>query len=120
MKFDRQKELEMNVETLATPVAQSVEIKTLAQAIVVIVELQSRVEELEKKTAAPAKTDGREMTDDDARRILFGDLADKKHKDAGAALGLSYGQIYSCRLGFTFKSIHKEMKEAGKKNPWMK
>jgi hypothetical protein len=69
----------------------------------------------------PKRNDAtREMTDDDARNILTGDLAKAKHKDAAAKLGLSYGQVYSCRLEFTFKHIHKEMKAKGIKNEWMK
>lgn len=50
----------------------------------------------------------RTMTDDDARRVIFGDLKDSSHKVAAETLGLSYGQIYSARKGFTFKPIHKE------------
>lgn len=50
----------------------------------------------------------RDMTEDDARRISLGDLKDKSHKDAAKELGLSYGQIYSARKGFTFKAIYKE------------
>jgi hypothetical protein len=62
----------------------------------------------------------REMTDEDARRVLTGDLKNAKHKDAAAQLGLSYGQVYSCRFEFTFKHIHKEMKDAKVANPWAK
>lgn len=50
----------------------------------------------------------RTMTDEDARRVIFGDLKDASHKSAAETLGLSYGQIYSARKGFTFKPIHKE------------
>ena len=57
----------------------------------------------------------REMTEDDARRLLLGDLAAKNHKDAAQELGLSYGQVYSARKGFTFKSIYKEWRDAGNK-----
>lgn len=54
----------------------------------------------------------REMTDQDARRILpTGDLAKASHKDAAATLGLSYAQVYSCRGQYTFKHIHKEVTE---------
>lgn len=49
------------------------------------------------------------MTEDDARRIMLGDLKDKSHKDAAEELKLSYGQIYSARKGFTFKPIYQEM-----------
>ena len=54
----------------------------------------------------------REMTEDDARRLLLGDMKDKSHKDAAKELGLSYGQIYSARKGFTFKGIYKEWRDA--------
>lgn len=50
----------------------------------------------------------RTMTDDDARRVIMGDLKDVSHKAAAEALNLSYGQVYSARKGFTFKLIHKE------------
>ena len=56
----------------------------------------------------------RDMTEDDARRALIGDLADKSHKDAATELGLSYGQIYSARKGFTFKSVYKIWRDAAK------
>lgn len=88
--------------------------------------VQSQQQEIEKlKTNAPAnggrnREAQREMTDDDARRIMTGDLKDKKHNEAANMLGLSYGQVYSCRLGYTFKHIHKEMKEAGTKSPFLK
>jgi hypothetical protein len=52
--------------------------------------------------------------------ILDGEMKDKKHKEAAEALGLTYGQIYSCRLEFTFKDIHKELRNNGWKNPWVK
>lgn len=54
----------------------------------------------------------RTMTDDDARKVLMGDLKDTSHNDAAKELGLSYGQVYSARKGFTFKNIHKEMRDA--------
>lgn len=50
----------------------------------------------------------REMTEEDARRLLIGDLATKNHKEAAQELGLSYGQVYSSRKGFTFKGVYKE------------
>ena len=53
----------------------------------------------------------REMTEDDARSILLGELKDKSHKAAAEELGLSYGQIYSSRKGFTFKGIYKEWRD---------
>lgn len=52
------------------------------------------------------------MTDDDARRVIHGDLKDASHKSAAETLGLSYGQVYSARKAFTFKAIHKEVPAA--------
>lgn len=52
------------------------------------------------------------MTEDDARRVMLGDLKGDSHKEAAEKLGLSYGQIYSARKGFTFKGIYKEMTTA--------
>ena len=84
-----------------------------------IADLQKRVAELESQR--PARNDSqKEMTDDDARNILFGECKDLKHNAAASKLGLSYGQVYSCRLEYTFKHIHKEMKEKGIKNQWAK
>lgn len=51
----------------------------------------------------------RTMTDEDARRIMLGDLKEVSHKEAAETLGLSYGQIYSARKGFTFKIVYQEM-----------
>lgn len=85
----------------------------------IIEQQEMRIEELEKKLEAvkgrdrgPSST--REMTDDDARKVLIGDLKDKSHKVAAEELGLSYAQIYSCRGHYTFKHIHKEIENAKK------
>lgn len=106
----------MSTTHTATNVEQ-VRTLTNKELIAMVLDLQARVEKLEtpKNTAS-----GREMTDDDARRILTGDLASTKHKDAAEKLGLTYGQVYSCRLEFTFKNIHKEMKDNKQANPWKK
>ena len=81
--------------------------------------LEALVAELSSKVNKP-KAESREMTADDARRILYGDLKEASHKEASKVLNLSYGQVYSCRLEFTFKAIHKEMSEKGVKNRWTK
>jgi hypothetical protein len=84
-------------------------VKTLAEAIKAIEELQIAVAELAagngNKTRGP-KTD-RAMTEEDAFRVKFGDLNPKvkNHKQAAAELGLSYGQVFSCRGGYTFKHV---------------
>lgn len=84
-----------------------------------VLDLTERLVKLEE-AAKPNNKSQREMTDADARRILDGDLKDMKHNEAVKATGLSYGQIYSCRGEYTFRHIHKVLKEAGWKNPWKK
>lgn len=54
------------------------------------------------------------MSEEDARKVMLGDFKDKSHKEAAELLGLSYGQIYSARKGFTFKPVYKEMTSAAK------
>lgn len=73
-----------------------------------ISELEARISALEEKLEAkrdrgPASE--REMTETDAYRIKFGDLKGMKHKDAAVKLGISYGQVYSARGGYTFKQV---------------
>ena len=103
----------MNTETTVTKL-------NITELTALVLELQARIVVLE--TPKPANNvSQREMTDDDARRIMNGDLKDMKHKEAGEKLNLSYGQIYSCRLGYTFKAIHKELSQiVGYKNIWIK
>lgn len=52
------------------------------------------------------------MSEEDARQAMLGDLKGDSHKEAAEKLGLSYGQIYSARKGFTFKPVYKEMIDA--------
>lgn len=87
--------------------------------------LEALIERVDQLEALLAKKRGtastREMSDDDARRVLAGDLREVSHKKAAESLGLSYGQIYSARLQYTFKHIHKELsKVEGYKNLWVK
>ena len=85
---------------------------TLKDLVTEIELLTERVKKLEEKRG-PKST--REMVEDDAKRILTGDLVDFSHKNAASELGLSYGQIYSCRGGYTFKKLHDEILEQKKK-----
>lgn len=64
----------------------------------------------------------RNMVDEDAMRVLTGDVKDLSHKDAAEKIGLTYAQVYSCRLEFTFKHVHKHLRDdvEGWKNPWAK
>jgi len=93
----------------------------MQQLIELVVSQGKMIEELQAKIQPVRNEAQREMTDDDARRIMTGDLKDMKHKEAAAKLGLSYGQVYSCRGEYTFKHIHKELKGTeGYKNLWVK
>lgn len=92
---------------------------TMAELIESVATLTARVTALEEAGKSSAKSE-REMTDADARSILTGECKDMKHNEAAKKLGLSYGQVYSCRLEYTFRHIHKEMADAGVKNGWKK
>lgn len=79
--------------------------------------LTTRVETLEEKLKnvkvrdrGPSST--RTMTEEDAANILMGELANTSHKECANILGLSYGQIYSARNGFTFKKVYKEAQKS--------
>jgi len=85
---------------------------TMAKLEEMVRSLTARVEELETKRGPKSS---REMTEADAKRILCGDMAKMSHKVAAEKLGLSYGQVYSCRGGYTFRKIHDELRASRKK-----
>lgn len=68
--------------------------------------LKKRLEEFAPRPRGPNST--RKMTEEDAKRVVLGDLKSLTNKDAAAELGLSYGQIYSARGGYTFTHIYEE------------
>ena len=78
---------------------------TTAQLIEKVNEIISKVNSIKVRDRGPKSE--RSMTDEDARRCKFGDLKDKSHKEAAKVLGLSYGQIYSARGGYTFNHVKK-------------
>lgn len=89
----------------------------LAEIVEVVKSLEARIVVLEENAKKLADRRGpksdREMTDDDARKIMgTGEFASLSHKEAAEKLGLSYAQVYSCRKGFTFKHIAKEIQAA--------
>jgi len=98
----------MNIEKIDTNSKLSLAI--LAEKINELIEAQNKL--AENKTRGP-KSD-RAMSESDARRVICGDLKDLSHNKAAEELGLSYGQIYSARKQFTFKQIHKEIRDAEK------
>ena len=68
-----------------------------------------------RNRSAPTK---RNMRDEDALAVLTGEFKDLDHKQAAAAIGLTYAQVYSCRLGFTFKHVHKTLRDNKVVLPW--
>lgn len=62
----------------------------------------------------------RDMTTADAERVLVGDLAHLKHKDAAARIGLTYAQVYSCRFCYTFKETHRALEATGWRSKWVR
>lgn len=77
--------------------------------------LKAQLEQLQESSVKRnAPKSERNMVEIDAYRILVGDLKDASHKEAAKVLSLSYGQIYSCRKEFTFKSVHYEIAKAEK------
>lgn len=62
----------------------------------------------------------RNMTDADALEVLTGKYKDLGHKEAAEEIGLTYAQVYSCRLCFTFKHVHNKLEKENWKNPWAK
>lgn len=93
--------------------------------------LEAALEELRAAPPAPpaerpsgrnkSSAQRRDMTDADAERCLVGDCKDLNHKLAAEAMGLTYAQIYSCRLQYTFKHVHKRLRdEARFESPWRK
>ena len=75
-----------------------------------VAELESRLMVLEENTSNKARSVKSEnsMTEEHAFRVKFGDLKGLKHGKAAEALGLSYGQVFSCRGGYTFKQVNKD------------
>lgn len=113
----------MNLKELAEIVAnQGTAIGALQEELALLKGQMAIVDDLNLKVnsrnrSAAAK---RNMTDSDALRVLTGDMKDLSHKEAAEEMSLTYAQIYSCRLEFTFKHVHKDLRDAGWKNPWAK
>lgn len=100
----------MNIELLDTNSKLSMVL--LAEKLNELIEAHNKLVEKSTKSRGP-KSD-RAMSESDARRVICGDLKDLSHNKAAEELGLSYGQVYSARKEFTFKAIHKELRDAKK------
>jgi len=101
------------------------EVKSLQESVTVLKEsyqelidlnksIMDRLDKMPKpRDRGPSST--RTMTDDDARAVMFGGrLHGLSHKDAAKELGLSYGQVYSARGGYTFQVIHDDAEKLKK------
>jgi predicted nucleic acid-binding Zn-ribbon protein len=131
----------MNVKEMGTEVARHAEILTAVQEELSSVQcelttvrdelaaLHKAIEDLREQlgdvtTRVEARNKSsaqkRNMTDDDAERCLTGDAKGFDHKEAAEMLGLTYAQVYSCRLEYTFKHVHKTLRDKGFKNEWAK
>lgn len=93
----------------------------LKQFMLGVDEMISQIELLRKEVnelrASGGKNRGpkstRDMNEEDARRVKFGDLKRMTIKKAASALGLSYGQVYSARNGYTFKDLGEVPRKEG-------
>ena len=96
----------------------------LEELLRLVRDLSERVRTLEERAQAQiihknrSSAMLREMTTEDARKVLAGDYAELDHTDAAAQLGLTYAQVYSCRLGYTFKPIHRQLEKTGWQSRW--
>lgn len=88
--------------------------KQLAEKLNEIIALMNQMSKGNVVTRDRGPKSEKDMTEEDARRVILGDLEKESHKSAAEKLGLSYGQVYSARKGFTFKTIYKESLNRGK------
>lgn len=86
------------------------------------VALKDKLEDVAAKVEGRNKSAAvkRNMTDLDALEVLTGKYKDLGHKEAAEQIGLTYAQVYSCRLCFTFKHVHHKLEKDAWKNPWAK
>lgn len=93
-------------------------LKALASKINEVIEVvnQLKSNKASGDTVRDIRSD-RPMVTEDAERVLLGDLKDVSTKEAALELGLSYGQVYSCRKGFTFKKVYKDFREMAATQP---
>lgn len=95
-KFKMSNETEVKLANLPANASTKDIVSTINQIIQIIAQ---------KRDRGPAST--RSMTEADVDRFVSGDLKDEKTGKVAEMLGLSYGQVYSARNGFTFKKKSK-------------
>jgi hypothetical protein len=84
---------------------------TLKDVMDHVLKMEERLDHIDERMTSPGHAfAAKRMTDDDARRILLGDLKDMTNRECAELLHLSYGQVYSARNGYTFMPIYNEYK----------
>ncbi len=104
---------ELQLIDLSGKISQKEIAEKLNEIIVAVKELQAKNSSTGVTRDRGPKSE-KEMTEADARSVMLGELKDTSHKVAAEKLGLSYGQVYSARKGFTFKPVYKEMIDLAK------
>jgi hypothetical protein len=79
-----------------------------------VASLRTEFDDLKKSVSFKPRSQ-RAMTEEDARRVVLGDMASKPSKQAAVLMGLSYGQVYSARNGYTFKEVYDEKQKSVQK-----
>ena len=98
-------------DIIETPIPQTIgELWIAINARLTTIEDKLAVKMKEGNGRGPTSTRG--MTEGDAIKIMTGELKDKTIKECAKELGLSYGQIYSARNGYTFKTQYAARKKA--------
>jgi hypothetical protein len=108
-------ELSLKIEALETTLKELYEL--VPEAVKAnLGSVNGKIENLEKQIEVfrlhggrgrgPKST--RDMTEEDARRVIHGDLRTMSIRKAAELLGLSYGQVYSAKNGYTFKYVQSE------------
>lgn len=100
---------EVVVNNPSNEIAKLAETAKLSEVIAKVNELVEKANT--KRDRGPEST--KVMTDEDAKAIMIGDDRNLSHTKAAEKYGLSYGQVYSARKGFTFKAIYKEAVKKG-------
>jgi hypothetical protein len=84
--------------------AKNVTLETILEKLVSI---ETKLDEIKSHQRDRGPRSTRAMTHEDAHMVKFGQLSNLDHMECAKRLGLSYGQIYSARCGYTFNHVKK-------------
>ena len=103
-------EITETVEEITTEIAffehKGLNLKVLANKLNEVIRHLNTLESQPTRDNGPKSQ--RKLDADLARQILFGDDKDLTVKEVCHKHGLSYGQVYSVREGYTFKKVQLE------------